>query len=156
MINCLLLCYYISRRDRQESIVISPLKSTAYRNKISLKLGYRAVNARKYVRCVRTFYFNCGHGSRIGQETVISANYTEYMELKFCATCGEYQNYILKSRFRIDTSCLIATCNRHEHAAERLIEEDVSTTYASKIRKSSRPNCCQNCVITGCVCICNV
>ena len=26
----LLLCYYISRRDRQESIVISHLKSTAY------------------------------------------------------------------------------------------------------------------------------
>ena len=46
----------MSRRDRQESIVISHLKSTAYRNKISLKLGYRAVNARKYVRCARTFY----------------------------------------------------------------------------------------------------
>ena len=29
---------------------------TAYRNKISLKLGYRTVNARKYVRCARTFY----------------------------------------------------------------------------------------------------
>ena len=25
---------------------------------ISLKLGYRTVNARKYVRCARTFYFN--------------------------------------------------------------------------------------------------
>ena len=30
---------------------------TAYRNKISLKLGYRTVNARKYVRCARTFYY---------------------------------------------------------------------------------------------------
>ena len=29
---------------------------TAYRNKISLKLGYRTVNARKYVRCTRTSY----------------------------------------------------------------------------------------------------
>ena len=50
----LLLCYYISRRDRQES-VINLLKSTAYRNK-SLKIGYRTVNARKYVRYARTFY----------------------------------------------------------------------------------------------------
>ena len=33
------------------------LKSNAYRNKVSLKLGYRAVNARKYVRCAHTFYF---------------------------------------------------------------------------------------------------
>ena len=32
----------------------SSLKS--YRNKISFKLGYRAVNTRKYVRCARTFY----------------------------------------------------------------------------------------------------
>ena len=30
---------------------------TAYSNKISLKLGYWTVNARKYVRCARTFYF---------------------------------------------------------------------------------------------------
>ena len=29
---------------------------TAYRNKISLKLGYRTVNVSKYVRCARTFY----------------------------------------------------------------------------------------------------
>ena len=42
--------------NRQESIVISHLKSNAYGNEISPKLGYRAVNARKYVRCVRTFY----------------------------------------------------------------------------------------------------
>ena len=28
-----------------------------YRNKISFKLGYRAVNPRKNVRCARTFYF---------------------------------------------------------------------------------------------------
>ena len=34
----LLLCYCISRSDRQESIVISHLKSTAYRNKISFKV----------------------------------------------------------------------------------------------------------------------
>ena len=33
----------ISRRDRQECIVSSHLKSTAYKNKISLKLGYRTV-----------------------------------------------------------------------------------------------------------------
>ena len=56
MINCFCSYVKISRRDRQESIVISHLKSTAYRNKISFKLGYRAVNARKYVRCARTFY----------------------------------------------------------------------------------------------------
>ena len=43
----------------QKCIVISHQKSTAYRNKISLKLGYRAVNARKYVRCARTFYLFC-------------------------------------------------------------------------------------------------
>ena len=30
--------------------------STIYRNKISLKLGYRAINSRKYMRCARTFY----------------------------------------------------------------------------------------------------
>ena len=30
---------------------------TAYRSKISLKLGNRTVNARKYVRYARTFYF---------------------------------------------------------------------------------------------------
>ena len=41
----------------QKCIIISHLKSTAYRNKISLKLGYRAINARKYVRCARTFYY---------------------------------------------------------------------------------------------------
>ena len=29
-----------------------------YRSKISFKLGYRAVNARKYVRCARTFYLD--------------------------------------------------------------------------------------------------
>ena len=33
-------------------------EKTAYRNKISIKLGYRTVNARKYVRCARTFYSN--------------------------------------------------------------------------------------------------
>ena len=50
-------CYVIkSAGDRQESIVISHLKSTVYRNKISFKLEYRAANARKYVRCARTFY----------------------------------------------------------------------------------------------------
>ena len=43
--------------DRRNCIVVSHLKSTAYRNKISFKLGYRAVNARKYVRCARTFYY---------------------------------------------------------------------------------------------------
>ena len=48
----------ICRRDRQESIVVGHLKSPAYRNKISFKLGYPAVNARKYVRCARTFYFS--------------------------------------------------------------------------------------------------
>ena len=37
-------------------VLLCHLKSTAYRNKISLKLSYRAVNARKYVRCARTFY----------------------------------------------------------------------------------------------------
>ena len=41
----------------KESIVISPLKVTVYTNKISLKLGYRGVKARKYVRCPCTFYF---------------------------------------------------------------------------------------------------
>ena len=75
------------------------------------------------------------------------------MELKFCAIYGKHQNYIVKSRFHIDTSCLIATCNRHEHMGECLTKEDVSTTDASKIRKKS--NCsasgCKNCVITGCV-----
>ena len=30
------------------------------------------------------------HGSRIGYETAISANYTEYRELKFCATCSKH------------------------------------------------------------------
>ena len=52
-------CYVIKsvRRYRQGSIVISHLKYTAYRNKIPLKLGYRTVNARKYVRCAHTFYF---------------------------------------------------------------------------------------------------
>ena len=55
----LLLCYLISGRDRQESIVINHLESTAYRNKISLKLGYRTVNARKYVRYARNFYSVC-------------------------------------------------------------------------------------------------
>ena len=29
-------------------------------------------------------------GLTIGYETEISANYTEYSELKFCATCGEH------------------------------------------------------------------
>ena len=32
-------------------------KSIAYRNKISLKLGYRRVNARKYVRYTHSFYY---------------------------------------------------------------------------------------------------
>ena len=49
-------CHLTSRRDREESIVISHLKSSACRNKISFKLGYRAVNAIKYVRCARSFY----------------------------------------------------------------------------------------------------
>ena len=30
-------------------------------SEISLKLGYRTVNARKYVRCARTFYFLWGY-----------------------------------------------------------------------------------------------
>ena len=45
------------KKGRQESTAISHQKYTAYRKKISLKLGYRAVNARKYVRCALTFYF---------------------------------------------------------------------------------------------------
>ena len=74
-----------------------------------------------------------------------------------CDGAESYPN-TLELHFKIDTSCLIATCNRHEHAAERLTKEVVSTTDASKIRK--RSNCsasgCKNCVITGCVCVCNV
>ena len=65
---------------------------------------------------------------------------------------------LLKSRIRIDTSCSIAYCNRHEHTAERLRKKVVSTTDASKIRKRSNISAsgCKNCVITGCVCVCNV
>ena len=56
VINCF-CCYVIKLAgETQKSIVISHLKSTAYRNKISFKLWYWAVNARKYVRCARTFY----------------------------------------------------------------------------------------------------
>ena len=56
MINCF-CCYVIKSAGEtaKKSIVISHLKSTAYKNK-SLKLGYCALNARKYVRCTRTFY----------------------------------------------------------------------------------------------------
>ena len=58
MINCF-CCYVIKLAgDRQESIAINHLKSKIYRNKISFKLGYWVVNARKYVRRARTFYFS--------------------------------------------------------------------------------------------------
>ena len=57
MIYCF-CCYIIKSAGEtaKKVFVISHLKSTAYRNKISLKLGYRTVNARKYVRCARTFH----------------------------------------------------------------------------------------------------
>ena len=42
--------------DRQKCIGISHLKFTAFRNKISPKLEHRTSNARKYVRCARTFH----------------------------------------------------------------------------------------------------
>ena len=47
------------------------------------------------------------------------------MDLKFCAVCGEHYNYIVKTRFRIDNSCLIATCNLHEQVAQRLTKKVV-------------------------------
>ena len=51
-------CYVIkSAGEIAKKVLLCHLKSTAYRNKMTLKLGYRAVNARKYVRCARTFYF---------------------------------------------------------------------------------------------------
>ena len=68
----------------------------------------------------------------------------------------------LELHYKISILCryFLFDCNLqpHEHAAELLRKELVSTTDASKIRK--RSNCsasgCKNCVITGCVCICNV
>ena len=58
MINCF-CCYVIKSAGETAKEVllgISHLKYTAYRNKFHLKLGYRTVNARKYVRCARIFY----------------------------------------------------------------------------------------------------
>ena len=59
------------------------------------------------------------------------------VQLKFCAVCGNHQNYIVKSQFRTDIFCLIATCNRHEEVAQRLRKEVISTIDASKIRERS-------------------
>ena len=55
MINC--FCFYVNKSAGEiASSVIGRLKSTANRNK-SFKLGHWTLNARKYVRCARAFYF---------------------------------------------------------------------------------------------------
>ena len=74
--------------DSQKCIVISHRKSTAYKNK-SLKLWHWALNARKYVRCARTFYSvsNAGHciSIRFGEKNLLYSFFLYLRKLSYCS-----------------------------------------------------------------------
>ena len=58
MINCFCCDVIKSAGETTKKVLLCYLKYIAYRTKISFQLGYRAINARKYVRCARTFYLD--------------------------------------------------------------------------------------------------
>ena len=59
MMNC--FCRYVikSTGEIAKKVLLSIFWNLLFIDKISLKLGYRTVNARKYVRCARIFYLFC-------------------------------------------------------------------------------------------------
>ena len=113
---------------------MSHLKYTAYRNKISFKLGQRPINARKYVRCARTFYLLSSEIKSEGSIAIVKKFDFDLFMFSII-----YYSHILKKKCFIKISLCVCLSDRRRSQSLKQSIGLVKTRYLESSCKYLQP-----------------